>query len=236
MESQVTPRFLVGLELRLGGQNTMVSFIQKEDECCAAKRRKEIIWNSGERNFGLISKVEGRSMCMRRSWRDAVSHRAEKGTLLIQKEKLGRWLRSSERNARRTGGNAITYSWEFFTPMIALFLKNIGITSGIISWTACLTSGGYSITCLLNTQAVFSQAQFCVKLLNDSFLIEFLAWNGCPKLSYRLFPGFNSFNDYKVSYPIHNLSYKYSGVSCLLNILSGGGWGGWWAEREYSQL
>lgn len=188
----------------------MVSFVQKKDKCCAAKKRKKMIWNSGERNFGLISKVEGCGMYMRRSSRDAVSHRAEKGTLLIQKEKLGRWLRSSERNARRTGENAIAYSWEFFTPMIALFLKNIGITSGIISWTAYLTSGGCSITCLLNTQAVFSQAQFCMKLLNNSFLIEFLAWNGCPELSYRLFSGFNSFSDYKMPYPIHNLSYKYS--------------------------
>lgn len=106
--------------------------------------------------------------------------------------------------------NAITYSWECFTPMIALFLKNIGITSGIISWTAYLTSGGRSITCLLNTQAVFSQAQFCMKLLNDSFLIEFLAWNGCPKLTYRLFSAFNSSSDYKMPYPIHSLSSKSS--------------------------
>ena len=70
---------------------------------------------------------------MRRSSRDAVSQRAEKGALLIQKKKLGRWLRISEWNARRTGENAITYPWECFTPMIALFLKNIGITSGVIS-------------------------------------------------------------------------------------------------------
>ena len=157
-----------------------------------------MIWNSRERNLGLISKVEGWGMYVRRSSRDAVSQRAEKGALLIQKKKLGRWLRISEWNARRTGENAITYPWECFTPMIALFLKNIGITSGVISWTAYLASGGCNITCLLNTQAVFSQAQFCMKLLNDSFLIEFLAWNGCPKLTYRLFSGFNSSSDYKM--------------------------------------
>ena len=44
--------------LRRGGGGITLSFVRQEYEVCAPERREKIIWNTRERNLGLISKVE----------------------------------------------------------------------------------------------------------------------------------------------------------------------------------